>query len=351
MLPIKKTKAAILTESKAPLTIDEIDLPAELEAGQVLVELQYTGICGAQINEIDAAKGPDKFLPHLLGHEGSGVVLAVGPSVATVKVGDHVVLHWKKGSGLHAPTPKYSWKGKTVNAGWVTTFNNHAIISENRLTTIPKDFPMDLAPLFGCAITTALGVINNEAKVRVGESIVVFGAGGVGLSMIQGAALVSAHPIIAVDLHDNKLQLAREFGATHIFNSSRDDVRTKILEIVGNKGADVVIENTGNPRVIELCYELTQAKGRMILVGVPKANDKATIYTLPLHFDKVLKGTEGGQTDPETDIPRYIKLAQSGKLDLSKVITDRYEGLGQMNQAIADLRAGKVSGRALVKLS
>ena len=205
-------KAAILAESKKPLIIDDITLPDNLEFGQVLVKVHYSGICGAQINEIDAAKGHDKFLPHLLGHEGSGVVQETGPGVTTVKNGDHVVLHWRPSSGLQSQTPKYDWNGKTVNAGWVTTFNEQAIISENRLTVIPNNFDMRIAPLFGCAVTTAFGVVNNDAKIKVGQSVVIFGIGGVGLNIAQAANMVSAHPIVGVDLLDHKLEMGRKFG-------------------------------------------------------------------------------------------------------------------------------------------
>ena len=135
-------KATILKESNKPLVVADIKLPNELEFGQVLVDVHYSGICGAQINEIDAVKGPDKFLPHLLGHEGSGIVQKTGPGVTTVEEGDHVVLHWRASSGLQSFTPKYHWDGKQVNAGWVTTFNNEAVISENRLTVIPDNFDL-----------------------------------------------------------------------------------------------------------------------------------------------------------------------------------------------------------------
>ena len=193
-------KAAILTQSKQPLEVAEIDLPENLDFGQVLVKIHFSGICGAQINEIDAVKGPDKFLPHLLGHEASGEVLEIGTGVKTVKVGNHVVLHWRPSSGIQSETPKYLWEGKEVNAGWVTTFNEQAIVSENRLTVIPKSFDMRLAPLFGCAVTTAFGVINNDAQVRVGQSVLIFGLGGVGLNIAQAASMVSANPVIGIDL-------------------------------------------------------------------------------------------------------------------------------------------------------
>ena len=166
-------KSAILVESKKPLIITDIDLPKSLNYGQVLVKVCYSGICGAQINEIDAVKGPDKYLPHLLGHEGSGIVEKTGEGSNYCEKGDHVVLHWRKSQGLQSQTPKYSWKGKNVNAGWVTTFNEKAIISENRLTSIPKEFDLKTTALFGCAITSGFGAVNNDAKVKIGQSVVI----------------------------------------------------------------------------------------------------------------------------------------------------------------------------------
>src|SRR5215471_11714042 len=175
-----KMRAAILEALRAPLVLDDIEVPA-LECGQVLVQIHQTGICGAQLGEIDGKKGEDKFLPHLLGHEGGGVVLETGPGVSQVRKGDHVVLHWRKGAGIHAKPAKYQWNGRTVNSGWVTTFNECAVVSENRLTPISKDIPFDVAALMGCAVTTALGLINNLAQLKIGQSIGIFGCGGVGL--------------------------------------------------------------------------------------------------------------------------------------------------------------------------
>src|SRR5262249_13581836 len=182
---IMKMKAAILETLRAPLVIDEIEIPA-LQCGQVLAKIHRTSICGAQLGEIDGRKGEDKFLPHLLGHEGGGVVLETGPGVTHVRRGDHVVLHWRKGPGIQASTAKYDWNGRTVNSGWVTTFNEYTVVSENRLTPIPKDVPFEIAALMGCAVTTALGVINNLAQLKIGQSIAVFGCGGVGLNVVQG---------------------------------------------------------------------------------------------------------------------------------------------------------------------
>lgn len=343
-------KAAILNELGKPLVIDEIELPSRLEAGQVLVKVFFSGICGSQIGEINGVKGADRFLPHLLGHEGSGEVVETGPGVRFVKPGDRVVLHWRKGNGIDAAPPVYSWKGKRLNAGFVTTFNEYAVVSENRLTPIPEGMPMDIAPLMGCAVTTGLGVINNNAKIRIGESVVILGAGGVGLNMVQGAAMCSAFPVIAVDIHDNRLKMASAFGATHLIKCrDRLDLSSRIREITGAAGADVVIDNTGNTDMISLAYQLTKPDGRTILVGVPKKGDHISIYSLDLHFDKTLTGSHGGETDPAKDIPRYGKLYRNGKLKLDDLITDRFS-LEEINLAIEKMKTGESAGRCLIRM-
>src|SRR5579862_9165698 len=150
-MQVKTAKAAILAQSREPLVVDEIALPETLGVGQVLVKVLYSTICGAQLNEIAAAKGPDKFLPHLLGHEASATVMDIGPGVTNVKPGDTVVLHWRPSRGIQSPTPSYQWRGEKLNAGWVTTFNDYAVVSENRMTPIPAGFDLKIAPLFGCA--------------------------------------------------------------------------------------------------------------------------------------------------------------------------------------------------------
>lgn len=342
-----KTRAAILAALNAPLILDEIEIPP-LECGQVLVKVDCSGICGAQLGEIAGVKGPDKFLPHLLGHEGGAVVLETGPGVTHVREGDHVVMHWRKGAGIQARPATYKWNGGTLNSGWVTTFGEHAVVSENRLTSIPKDIPFEIAALMGCAVTTGLGLINNDACVKIGQSVAVLGAGGVGLNAIQGAALVAAHPIIAIDLYDHKLEMARAFGATHTINSRTTDLASEIGKIVGAAGVDVFIENTGQVRLIELAYKLTAKQGRTILVGVPRHDQDITIHSLPLHFGKVLTGCEGGHTDPPVDIPRYLRLYRSGKLKLDPLITHRFT-LDEINKALDAMRAGEV-GRCILCL-
>jgi len=259
-------------------------------------------------------------------------------------------LHWRKGNGIDAAPAVYSWKGARLNAGNVTTFADLTVVSENRLTVLPQDFPLEVAPLFGCAVTTGFGALMNKARLSIGDSIVVFGAGGVGLNVIQGAKLTSAHPIVAVDVHDNRLELARSLGATHAINSrGREDIRADILAALGASGADVVVDNTGNPAVIAQAYSLAKADGRVILVGVPRAGQDVTLYTLPLHFGKVLVGTHGGDGDPARDIPRYANLYTAGILKLDELITERY-ALEEINTAISRMRSGEVSGRCLLAL-
>lgn len=342
------TKAAILVQLRTPLAVVDIELPPALNVGQVLVQVHYSGVCGSQLGEINGVKGEDRFLPHLLGHEGSGTVLETGPGVRHVKIGDRVVLHWRKGLGIEAETPSYRWNGTKVNAGWVTSFNNYAVVSENRLTPIPADSDLEIAALFGCAVTTGFGVVQNNAKVRIGEAVVVYGAGGVGLSIIQATALVSAYPIIAVDLHDNRLALARVMGATHIVNASRDDARAAIAAAAPG-GVDVFIDNTGLPSVIELGYELAKPRGRVVLVGVPTVGNNVSLYSLPLHFGKVLIGSYGGDAIPHEDIPCYHELFRTGRLKLRDVITERF-ALEDINRAIEMMRSGAVSGRCLIRM-
>ena len=342
-------QAAILVDLNKPLIVDEVELPRKLDYGQVLVQLFYSGICGSQLGEIEGAKGTDPYLPHLLGHEGSGIVTEIGPNVTHVQVGDYVVLHWKPGKGIDANPPEYKWQGKPLNAGKVTTFNQQAIVSENRLTSISEDFDMKIATLFGCAVTTAFGVVNNDANIKIGQSVVIFGLGGLGLNIAQAASMVSANPIVGVDLIRNKLRLGEKFGLTDSLDGSKENLDQKIYEIVGDKGGDIVIETTGNPRVIEQAYNLTNPTGKTILVGVPQRGDNISIYSLPLHFNKILTGSHGGNAKPHVVIPRYIRLIESEKMSLDGLITHEFP-LDKINTALALFRSGE-AGRILIDLN
>ncbi len=342
--------AAILVELQADLIVGEISLPETLETGQVLVKLCYSGICGSQLGEIDGVKGPDRWLPHLLGHEGSGFVEKIGPGVSYVQPGDAVVLHWRPSQGIQATPAKYQWNGTTVNAGWVTTFNEFAVVSENRLTVIPQNTDMRVAALYGCAITTGFGVIDNKADIKLGETVVVFGAGGIGLNIIQGAALAGARCIVAIDRFSNRLNLAADCGATTLINGSESDPWSELEEIFASEPLDIFVDNTGNTEIISRGYDLIGKNGRVVLVGVPKQGDKISLYTLPLHFGKSITGSHGGEAVPHQDIPRYMALANARKIDFNDIITD-IAPLSKINDLIRRMRTGESAGRCLVDFS
>ena len=343
-----KFKAAVLVESKKPLLIEELEIKP-LEVGQVLVKLNSSGICGAQINEIDAVKGKDNFLPHLLGHEGKGVVVECGIGVTKVKEEDNVVLHWRQGQGIQSSTPIYTSKTfGNVNAGWVTTFNEYAVVSENRLTPIPENINQNHAALMGCAVTTAFGTINNDANIKVGDSIAIFGCGGVGLSLIQFAKLSGCYPIIGIDIHENKLKHAKSIGATHTFLSNQENFKKLVLESNSGSKIDVCIDNTGIPEIIDFAYNLTsQEGGRTLLVGVMDRKNKMEIWTYPLHFNQEIIGSSGGQCRPDIDIPKIIKLIDNNLLHLDGLISKTYT-LDNINDAINDLRFSDHPGRLML---
>lgn len=347
-MKISSTKAAILVEQKKPLVVDTVELPEYLKVGQILVKVETSGICGSQIGEIEGVKGEDRFLPHLMGHEASAIVIEIGEGVNKVSPGDKVILHWRKSKGIESEPPIYKWNGENLNAGWVTTFNEYAVISENRCTKIDNKISPEIAALFGCAVTTGFGVIENNAKLKMGESVVVFGAGGIGLNIIQAASMVSANPIIAVDIFQNRLDLAKELGATHTINNKENDAIQSISKILGKENIDVFIDNTGNTKIIEMGYLNINSKGRLVLVGVPKFNDKISIFTLPIHFGKKIIGSYGGECEPDKDIPRYLKLVECGLLRLEPIISNRYP-LSKINEAISSIKTGKAAGRVLIE--
>jgi S-(hydroxymethyl)glutathione dehydrogenase / alcohol dehydrogenase len=333
-----KTRAAILVELRKDLVLDEIEVPA-LQAGQVLVKILATRICGSQIGEIDGVKGEDKYLPHLLGHEAAGTVLEIGPAVTHVKAGDRVVCHWRPGRGVAIGGSKYSWRGQTVNAGHITTFQDTAIIAENRLTVVPADTDPEICCLLADTITTGFGVINHNAQVKIGESVVVVGVGGIGLGTILGARLAGAHPIIAVDKFDHKLKRARATGATHAINVATEDFAVAAEKILRGK-ADVVVDGTGRPEVLEKLFALAGPQGRCVGVGVMPHDLKLTLNTLPLHMGKVLTGSHGGESQPALEIPRYLRMIREGRIDLSGFVSHRCS-LDEINDGIARMRSGE----------
>jgi len=340
--------AAILNKQNADLILDDVEAFA-LDVGQVLVKVEASSICGRQIAEITGRKGEDHYLPHLLGHEGCGVVEDIGLGVTTVKTGDKVVMHWRKGEGIESTFPRYKWGSQIIGGGLITTLSEKSVVAENRITKIPDDIPADVASLLGCATTTGLGLVNNEADLKIGQSIVVIGAGGVGLNVIQGAKLVSANPIIAVDIHKDKLAKALDMGATAVIDNSTTNI-CEALDNLNLKKIDVVVETVGLPALIEIAYSIASAGGKLILVGQPDFRQSLTIEG----FSKNIKGltvkdSEGGLTQPSVDIPRYVNLYKSGVLKLHELITNTYS-LENINEAIGDMKDGKVVGKCIIKM-
>lgn len=340
-MEIKTTEAAILVEAGKLLKIDKINLPEILYDHQILVELITSGICGAQINEIDAVKGPDRFLPHLLGHEGYGQVVQVGQQVNKVSKGDLVVLHWRPSGGNQSIAPLYDWGGKVLNAGWVTTFNRHAVVSENRVTKIPRGYGESFLPLLGCALTTALGVLRNEAKINADDHILIFGLGGVGNAVLQFSKLLGVRQITVVDIDEKKRNLALDCGADSfiVYNSKLETLETLNELFAKSDKPSVAIETSGQVESIEICYETTADSSRIILVGVPAFGKKTSIYTLPLHLGKTLSGSKGGSSKPEEDIPEILNMIDMGALNPDYFPTQNYP-FSDINTAIQDLRNG-----------
>lgn len=342
-------KAAVLEKINAPLTVANVEL-GELSLGQVLVKILVSGICGAQLQEIAGNKNNAKFIPHLLGHEGCGIVEDVGAGVTKVKKGDKVVMHWRKGDGIEADFPTYVFKGKTMRSGKVTTFSEYSIVSENRITPVPREISNDFCALLGCGLSTALGTIANEARVRHGESVMIIGLGGLGTCLMKAARFAYASPIIGVDIYDNKKDMVKSLHGDLFVNSAKENILETMQRELGIKDVDVVVETSGNARSIADTIPLLGEGGRYVLVGQPKPGESVEIKTANHLFGgtegKTIKATQGGRFSPSKDIPRYIKLYQAGLLDIDNLITHRTT-LNNINNAIELMRSGKANRIAI----
>ena len=342
-----KTEAALLVQTGQPLILAELELPA-LKPGQVLVEIAYSGACGTQVMEWLGQKGEDRWLPHCLGHEGSGIVLECSSAVTRVKPGDKVVLSWIRGGGVEAGGATYKWEGRTVNAGGVTTFQRHAVVSENRLTKLPDGLSLDSAVLLGCATPTGMGVVFNVARIQPGESVAIFGTGGIGLNACMGASFAGAMPIIAVDQNAERRHLAKVFGATHVIDPASQDTLAEIRKIVPG-GVDAAIEATGNPTVMAQALTATrQQGGRAVVIGNAKHGSTLSLDPSVFNQGKSLHGTWGGDSVPDRDYDRYGRLLASGRFDPHALLSAPYS-LARANDALSDLAAGRV-GRPLIDL-
>ncbi len=335
-----KTKAAVLREINEPLSIEELETP-ELKEGQVLVKVLYTGLCRSQINEIKGNKGEDKYLPHTLGHEGSGIVEAVGEGVTKVVKGDYVVLTWIKSEGKDVPSAQYlDESGKKVNSGAISTFLQFAVISENRLVKVDQRIEPRMAALLGCALPTGGGLIKNELVPATEETIAIFGVGGIGASVLLEAKALGCSKIIAIDVNDDKLMFAKEQGAWKTINSLQEDVTNKIRELTSG-GVDGALECSGIKSVMETAFRAIQNQGRLVIAGNLKQGETISIDPMDLIKGKKITGTWGGASKPDEDIPFYVQQYLEGKLNLSCLVSKEYS-LEDINLAITDLEEGKV---------
>lgn len=342
LLQPTRMKAAILLKKNEPLSIEDIQLPSTLSHGQVRVKILVSGLCGAQLQEIAGLKGNERFMPHLLGHEGCGIVEEVGPGVTKVKPGNKVVLHWRKGSGIESDFPIYIRDGKPMGGNKITTLSEYSIVSENRMTKIDNMIDHEFAALLGCGLSTGFAVVNKEANVKFGESVMVVGSGGVGLNCIRAAALSQAS-VLGLDMHDEKRDLVMKNGGT-FFNSFKLD------ELIESKRKfDCIIDTTGILDLVSKVLPLLSEQGRLILVAQPKPGSQLTVTNPAAFFStagQTIKTTQAGGFDPDVDIPRYTRLFLNKQIDIDTIVTHRFP-LSKVNDAVTTLRFG-TCGRIMV---
>lgn len=336
-----KTTAAVLIETGRPLELADLDIP-KLRAGQVLVEIAFSGVCHTQLLECRGYRGDDAFLPHCLGHEASGTIVDIGEDVTKCRIGDQVILSWIKGNGADVPGSVYDWAGQKVNAGGVTTFMTHAVVSENRVTRLAEGLPLPIASLVGCAGATGAGAVWNAAGLREGETLAVFGTGGVGLCAVAAAAQAKAGTVIAVDVHPVRLALAKELGAHLVIDASKTDPVEQIRNTFP-AGVDHCIEASGRPSVMRQALSCVRARGgQAVVIGNARHGETLEIDPHELNQGKRLIGTWGGDCDPDRDFATISRLAIDGSLPLQRLIGKHYS-LEQVNEALADLETGDVA--------
>ena len=358
-------KAAVLYQRRAPLIIEEVDLRPPV-TGEVRVQIKAAGVCHSDYHHWNSEYG--SVLPLVLGHEVAGVVDAVGDGVAKVRPGDRVVLAFGHRCGecfyclkgepylctppADAPLLKCFpriWKGSQgINSFLaVGAFSQYTVVPATNVIPLPDDVPFEVGALVGCAVATGFGVVVNAAKVQPGASVLVVGCGGVGLNVIQAAALVGAARIIAVDIRDNKLKYAEQFGATHCVNGSHEDVVSRVRALTGGFGADYAFEVISQPKTIEQAFESLRKGGLAVIVGMAPPGATLTLDPLAMmRTSRAIMGTAYGNIRPATDFPRILALYQAGKLKLKELISRRF-GLTEVDDAFRALGGGEVA-RGLV---
>jgi S-(hydroxymethyl)glutathione dehydrogenase/alcohol dehydrogenase len=364
----RKAKAVVCREWNKPVVVEEIQVESP-RRGEVMVQIKACGVCHSDLSGTNGTIPLPP--PTVLGHEAAGIIAEVGEGVTDIAVGDSVVVSWVPVCGkcpycvqgrpalcdvsaratltLPDGTSRYKdAKGNTLNhfAG-TGVMTEYATLHRDNVIKIDADVPFDKAALVGCAVMTGVGAALNTAKVRPGSSVAVFGAGGIGLNVIQGAALAGADKIIAVDLEDKKLEFAAVFGATHTINpTTAGDAVAAIMGLTGG-GAEYTFECIGNAKVIEQAFAATRKGGTCVVVGVAKMTDQVTLGAFMLPFqEKVLTGSMYGSARPSIDFPRLLSLYKSHRLKLDELVTATYK-IEEINRAFDDMQKG-VNARGVI---
>lgn len=357
-----KINAAILWEQGQPLSVEEAELEGP-RAGEVLVEVKAAGVCHSDLHP---ARGDwPARTPLVLGHEGAGVVREVGAGVERVRVGDHVVFCWAPACGvcpscvegrpvlcdrlerttyrnrLPAGGTRLRARGRDLaHFNGTACFADFAVVAEEGAIPVAEDEPFEVLATLGCAVVTGVGAVVNAARVPAGASVVVIGAGGVGLNVIQGARLAGCAQIIAVDRQSNPLELAREFGATHTTNAAAEDVTASVRELTDGRGAGYVFDTVGAPATIAQAISCARKGGTVVLTGLSRTDAVASMPMFPFVMqEKRLVGSLYGSGQPLTDIPRLVELYRSGQLKLRELVARAYS-LNGVNNALAALADG-----------
>jgi S-(hydroxymethyl)glutathione dehydrogenase/alcohol dehydrogenase len=291
--------------------------------------------------EVRGLRGEDRWLPHLLGHEGSGVVVEVGPGVTKVKPGDAVILTWIKGDGLDAPGAVYRDGNRVINSGAVTTFSNYTVVAENRVVRKPAGLAFDTAVLFGCALPTGAGMVLNELDIPPTASVVILGLGGVGLAALLAVLALGVRNLIAVDVAAEKLRTVADWGVRHCLSAADGDVVAKVRDLT-HGGADFCIESAGRVETIEQGFAMVRkGGGQLLFASHPPEGQTIRLAPHDLISGKRICGSWGGGAHADRDVPRLFDLFSKGAAPLDALLTRRYR-LEEINAALADLEAGRV---------
>jgi S-(hydroxymethyl)glutathione dehydrogenase/alcohol dehydrogenase len=350
-------KAAVCYEFGKPLVIEEVDLAAT-GRGQVRVRVAATAVCHSDVHDIKGElPGPLPFVP---GHESAGHVEEVGAGVKSVKPGDPVIASllatcgecYYCTSGLpHLCPAKFAPKKEVLlrnkkdqpidQKANVAGFAEHLLLNESQVVKVPADMPLDRAALLACGVTTGFGGVVNRAQVKPFQSVVVTGAGGVGVNCIQGAAFVGAHPIIAVDMLDDRMKRAMNFGATHTVNAGRKDAVDAVKDLTEGRGADFVFVTVGSIAAIKQGMAMAGSRGTIVLIGLPPITEQLCFPPIEIiTAEKNIIGGFMGAVNLKIDIPRLVRLYQTGRLKLDELITGRYP-LERINDALKSAERGE----------